>query len=54
MKWYSGDLLQGGLEIPYVLLFEGDELLVTKLEKLLCHSEEKDKSSIVETPSKKT
>lgn len=55
-KRYSGDLLQGGLEIPCVLLFEGDEMLVKKVKRLLHHSEEKEKeekSGVVETPSKK-
>ena len=32
---YSEDLIQGGLEIPCVLIFEGDATLTTKAKKLV-------------------
>ena len=33
-KRYSSDLSQGGLEIPCILKFEGEKLLVGKVQKL--------------------
>jgi len=32
---YSSDLVQGGLEIPYTLLFRGEEKYIQKLKKLI-------------------
>lgn len=32
---YSGDLIQGGLEIPCILIFEADDCLIEKVKKLL-------------------
>ena len=53
-KRYSRDLIQGGLEIPCVLLIEGNAELLTKLKRLLLFSETADEeTNCEENPPKK-
>ena len=44
-KRYSRDLIQGGVEIPCVLLIEGNAELLTKLKRLLLFSETADEET---------
>ena len=40
-KWYSMDLEQGDLEIPCLVIFQGEQELLDKVKKLLSFINEK-------------
>ena len=53
-RWYSGDLPQGGLEIPCILLFKHDPKELQKMKQLLSKSTKKGKNNTVGNTTKKT